>query len=45
MGGRYPQSAAPLIAKTFIGSLVTLLVNFKASEWPAKLDAVKELFS
>ena len=45
MGGRYPRSAGPLIARTLIGAPITLLVNFKASEWPGKLDAVKEMFS
>ena len=39
---RRPKS---LIARTFIGSPITLLVNFKASEWPGKLDAVKEMLS
>jgi serine/threonine protein kinase len=45
MGRRYVRSPRSLIARTFIGSPITLLVNFRASEWPGKLDAVKEMFS
>jgi serine/threonine protein kinase len=35
----------PIIAKTFVGEPINLLVKFKASEWPSVLDKVKELFS
>ena len=45
MGRRYARSPSSLIAKTFIGSPITLMVNFMASEWPGRLDAVKEMFS
>ena len=35
----------PIIAKTFVGEPINLLVKFKASEWPSVLERVKELFS
>jgi hypothetical protein len=45
MGSRHIGSGEPLIAKTFIGSPINLLVEFKASEWPEKLDDMRQLFS
>jgi serine/threonine protein kinase len=40
-----PSNNEPLIAKTFVGSPVNLLVEFGASEWPSIIDAVKRVFS
>lgn len=45
MGRRMMVTNEPLIAKTFLGPTINLLVEFKASEWPAKLDEMKALFS
>lgn len=44
-GGRNVSGHEPLIAATFVGSPINLLVKFKASEWPGILDQVRELFS
>jgi hypothetical protein len=45
MGSRHLPSYEPLIAQTFVGPPLNLVVMLKASEWPGKLDDVKELFS
>lgn len=45
MGSRHLPSYEPLIAQTFVGPPINLVVMLKASEWPGKLEDVKELFS
>jgi serine/threonine protein kinase len=44
-GRRNIASSDPLVAQTFVGHPVNLMVAFGASEWPSNLDAVKVLFS
>lgn len=45
-GRRHIRSnSEPLIAKTFVGPPVNLLVEFGASEWPSIIDTVKRAFS
>jgi hypothetical protein len=45
MGHRNHPSNEPLIAKTFLGPPINLMVTLKASEWSGMLYQVKAVFS
>ena len=44
-GRRHTFSEEPLIAKKFVGAPLNLIVEFKASEWPAVVERVQSVFS
>lgn len=39
------QSSQPLIAKSYMGKPMNIMLEFKASEWPAVADQLKTIFS